>query len=63
MLWGGQQPDLAEKLRMLHRFAGGMEVWVRSRARVTSALFEAADQPVVDGAYWERTGQIRPLAA
>ena len=62
MLWGGQRLDLSGKLRALHRFAGSQELWVRSRSRVTSALFEAADEPVVDGAHWERTGEVRPLA-
>lgn len=63
MLWGGQQLELSEKLRMLHRFAGQMELWVRSRSRVTSALFEAADEPTVDGPHWERTGEVRPMMA
>lgn len=61
MLWGGQELELSEKLRLLHRFAGQMELWVRSRSRVTSALFEAADEPKVDGAHWERTGEVRLL--
>lgn len=62
MLWGGQQLELSEKLRLLHRFAGQMEMWVRSRSRVTSALFEAADEPRVDGPHWERTGEVRSMA-
>lgn len=34
-----------------------------ARNRVTSALFEDADRPVVDGLAWKRTGEVRLLGS